>query len=243
MVFSGGEKNQHGVGIMMTVRVYKALQGYLPISDRVIMAKFEGKPANIVIVQLYAPTNDHSDDEVEEFYADVKKALKQVKSGDILIVMGDMNAKVGKEKYSSVVGKYGLGERNERGTHLINFCEENKLVIMNTFFKQHPRRLYTWKSPGDGYRNQIDYLMINERYKNSIKNAYTYPGADINSDHILLVMKMKLKLKIPHKNNRQEKADLQLLKKEDIQAQYAIEVKNRYDILLREELDQSINHT
>ena len=103
---------------------------------------------------------------------------------------------------------------------------------MNTFFKQHPRRLYTWKSPGDGYRNQIDYLMINERYKNSIKNAYTYPGADINSDHILLVMKMKLKLKIPHKNNRQEKADLQLLKKEDIQAQYAIEVKNRYDILL-----------
>ena len=76
--------------------------------------------------------------------------------------------------------------------------------------------------------------------QNSIKNAYTYPSADINSDHILLVMKMKLK--IPHKNNRQERADLQLLKKEDIQAQYAIEVKNRYDILLREEPDQSINH-
>ena len=82
--------------------------------------------------------------------------------------MGDMNAKVGREKYGSVVRRYGLGERNERGAHLINFCEENKLVIMNTFFKQHPRRLYTWKSPGDGYRNQIDYLMINERYKDSI---------------------------------------------------------------------------
>ena len=95
---------------------------------------------------------------------------------------------------------------------------------MNKFFKHRRRQLFTWKSPGDAYRNQIDYLMINERYKNSIKNAYTYPGADVNSDHILLVL--KLKLKIPHKNNRQERADLQLLKKEDIQAQYAIEVKN-----------------
>jgi hypothetical protein len=85
--------------------------------------------------------------------------------------------------------------------------------------------------------------MINERYKNSIKNAYTYPGADINSDHILLVMKMKLKLKIPHRKNRQEKADLQLLKIEDIRTQYTIDVKNRYDILLKEEPDQSINHT
>ena len=112
---------------------------------------------------------------------------------------------------------------------------------MNTFFKQHPGWLCTWKSPGDGYRNQTDYLMINERYKNSINNAYTYTGADINSDHILLVMKMKLK--IPHRNNRQEKADLQLLKKEDIQAQYAIEVKTWYDLLLREKPDQSINHT
>ena len=88
MVFSGGENNQHGVGIMMTKRVSKALQGYLPILDQVIMAKFEGKPANIVIVQLYAPTNDHSDDEIEEFYADVKKPLKQVKSRNILILMG-----------------------------------------------------------------------------------------------------------------------------------------------------------
>ena len=96
------------------------------------MAKFEGKPVNIVIVQLYAPTN-------YQFCADAKKALKLVKSRDILIVMGDMNAKIDKEKYGSVFGKYGLSERNERGTRLINFCYENKLVIMKTFFKQHPR--------------------------------------------------------------------------------------------------------
>ena len=80
----------------------------------------------------------------------------------------------------------------------------------------------SWKS--HGYRNQIDFLIVNEQYKNSIKNAFTYPGADINSDHILLVMKMKLK--IPCLYNRQKKADVKLLKKEDIQAQYAIEVTN-----------------
>ena len=110
VIFSGGKKNEHGIGITMTKKVSKALQGFLPISDRVIRVKFEGKP--VIIVQLYVPTNDHSDDEIEEFYADVKKALKQVESGDILIVMGDMNAKIGKEKYGRVVGKYGLGERN-----------------------------------------------------------------------------------------------------------------------------------
>ena len=80
MAFSGREKNQHGVGIMMTGKVCKALQGYLPISDWVIKAKFKSKPANIITVQLSAPTNNHSDEEIEKFYADVKAALKQVKS-------------------------------------------------------------------------------------------------------------------------------------------------------------------
>ena len=85
--------------------------------------------------------------------------------------MGDKNAKIGKGKVEDVVGEYGLGERNERGDRLIQFCQENNLIVANTFYQHPNRHLYTWKSPGDRHRNQIDYIMIAKRYRNSIKNV------------------------------------------------------------------------
>ena len=87
--------------------------------------------------------------------------------------MGDLNAKVGNERYQYIVGIHGLGRRNERGERLIQFCQENKLIIANTWFQQPVRKLYTWKSPGDISRNQIDYIMFNERFRNCIKQAKT----------------------------------------------------------------------
>lgn len=85
--------------------------------------------------------------------------------------------------------------RNERGERLLQFCRENELVVTNTLFKHHPRRLYTWKSPGDRYRNQIDFIMVKSRFKTSATNCKTFPGADCGSDYHLLVMEHKLKLK------------------------------------------------
>ena len=109
--------------------------------------------------------------------------------------MGDLNAKVGDERYQNIVGMHGLGRRNERGERLIQFCQENKLIIANTWFQQPVRKLYTWKSPGDISRNQIDYILFNERFRNCIKQAKTYPGADMNSDHNPVVVKLNMKLK------------------------------------------------
>lgn len=116
MIFSGGKKHQHGVGIMMSKKISSALQGYIPISDRVIVAKFQAKPLDIVVVQVYAPTSDYPDEEIESFYDDVDKALKYAKSQDVVLVLGDLNAKVGKGKDGDNVGDHGLGTRNERGT-------------------------------------------------------------------------------------------------------------------------------
>ena len=111
-----------------------------------------------------------------------------------------MNAKDGKEKEGKIAGSYGLGKHNERGEKVIEFCKNNDLCIANTMFKHHPRHLYTWTAPkGDEtetkyeYRNQIDYLLVPQRFRN-IMNARTFTGADCNSDHELLVMKMRLKL-------------------------------------------------
>ena len=120
-----------------------------------------------------------------------------MKTDDVLVVMGDFNAQLGKTKYNNISGIYGLGERNPRGDRLINICEENDLWISNTHFKHHPRRLYTWISPGDRTRHQLDFVMIRQRYKNSITQCKTYPGADVGSDHNPVIARITVKLKKP----------------------------------------------
>ena len=101
-----------------------------------------------------------------------------------------------------VTGKFGLGIRNEAGQRLIEFCQENALVIANTLFQQHKRRLYTWTSPDGQHRNQIDYTLCSQRWRSSIQSAKTRPGADCGSDHELLIAKFRLKLKKVGKTTR-----------------------------------------
>ena len=240
-IFSGGQHHVNGVGMIFKKNVANAIQGYWPISDRVLLVKIAGKPFDIAIIQVYAPTSTHSDEELELFYDEVNEACRQVKSSDILIVMGDLNCKVGKGEQGTVVGKYGLGERSERGDVLVQFCEEKNLTLVNTQFMQHPRRLYTWSSPGDLYRNQIDYIMIRQRYKNCVKNAHTYPGADIFSDHNLLIMKLSIKLKIPRKCKATILRDVNMLTDENTYHAYNVAVSNYFSLLNVEPEDQRIS--
>ena len=175
---------------------------------------------------------------MEKFYQDVQQGINYAKSNEVICVMGDLNAKVGSNPYTDTVGKFGLGKINERGERLIQFCEQNQLVITNTCFQQSKRKTYTWKSPGDKTRNQIDYIMVNKRFRNSVKQAKTYPGADINSDHNPVVIKMKIKLKRIKKPQKVEQQDLNLLKQEQYKDKYNIKVRNQYDTLCSEETEQ-----
>ena len=155
-LYSGGDSHVHGVGMFLATSVSECLSGFWPISDRVMLVKLNAKPFNLSILQVYEPTTDHTDEEVEQFYDDIQMGIGQVKSDEVLVVMGDFNAKVGSTREDDIVGSYGLGTRNMRGTRLIEFCKANNLVVSNTWFKHPARRLYTWKSPGDICRNQID---------------------------------------------------------------------------------------
>ena len=110
-------------------------------------------------------------------------------------MIGDWNAKVGSQEIPGVTGKFGLGVQNEAGQWLTEFCQENTLVIANTLFQQHKRRLYTWTSPDGQYQNQIDYILCSQGWRSSIQSAKTRPGADWSSDHELLIAKFRLKLK------------------------------------------------
>ena len=152
--------------------------------------------------------------------------LKQVKPTDILIIMGDFNAKVGDEAHQGTVGKFGLWERNERGERLLQFCIENNLMITNTFFQNPIRLLYTWKSPGDIARNQIDYILVSKRHKNSIKQCKTFPGSDIGSDHNPVLAKVKIRLKKTHKSqNKKEFIDWGKLNVQEEKQKYMINVQ------------------
>ena len=108
---------------------------------------------------------------------------------------GDWNVKVGNQKAPGVTGKFGLRVQNEAGQSLIEFCQENTLVIANTLFQQHKRRVCTWASPDGQPQNQVDYILCSQRWRSSIQSAKTRPGADCGSDHELLIAKFRLKLK------------------------------------------------
>ena len=112
-----------------------------------ISVHFQGKPFNITVIQGYAPTSNAEEAEVERFYEGLQDLLELAPKKDVLVIIGDWNAKVGSQETPGVTCKFGLGVWNEAGQKLIVFCQENALVIANTLFQQHKRRLYTWTSP------------------------------------------------------------------------------------------------
>ena len=153
-----------------------------------ISVRFQVKPFNITVIQVYAPTSNAEEAKVEQFYEDLQDLLELTPKKDALFIIGDWNARVGSQETRGVTDKFGLGVRNEAGQRLIEFCQENALVIANTLFQQHKRRLYTWTSPDCQHQNQIDYILCSQRWRNSIQSAKTRPGADLFSSWLVQIM-------------------------------------------------------
>ena len=130
-----------------------------------------------------------------------------------------------------MIGPFGLGIRNERGDTFAEWCEQNGQAVMNTWFKHHPRYLWTWKSPDEGTKNQIDYITINKRFRNSITQAKTRPGADCGSDHVPVMAVMKVKLRKLKKKKNSEYLEIKKLTEPDIKSRYSIAVRNKYEEL------------
>ena len=128
-----------------------------------ISVHFQGKPFNITVIQVYALTSNAEEAEVKQFYENLQDLLKLTPKRDVLFITGDWNAKVGSQETPGVTGKFGLRVQNEAGQRLIEFCQENALVIAHILFQEHRRRLYTWTSPDGQHRNQIDYILCSQR--------------------------------------------------------------------------------
>ena len=133
-----------------------------------ISVRLQVKPFNITVIQVYVPTSNAEEAEVERFYEDLQNLLELTPKKDVLFIIGDWNAKVGSQKTPGVTGKFGLGIWNEAGQRLIEFCQENALVIANTLFQEHKRRLLTMTSSDGQHQNQIGYILCSQRWRHCI---------------------------------------------------------------------------
>ena len=152
---------RNGVPLIFNKRVRNAVLGCDLKNDRMIFFHLQGKPFSITIIQVYAPTSNAEEAEVEQFYEDLQDRLELTPKKDVLFIIGDWNAKVGSQEST-----WALELQNEAGQRLVEFCQENALVIANILFQQHKRRLCTWTSPDGQHQNQIDYILCSQRWTN-----------------------------------------------------------------------------
>lgn len=158
--FSGPDnESSKGVAISVTPEIDKCVLGYNPVSDRIITLKLNTKPCRMNIIQVYAPTSSSTEAEIVAFYDQLDDTYNSLPKREVNILIGDLNAKVGCTEYDNhlrdVVGRFGLGKRNERGDRWLQFCAANSLSIMNTWFQHHPRRLYTWRNRSQQKPNRL----------------------------------------------------------------------------------------
>ena len=153
---------RNGVVIIVNKRVRNAVLGCNLKNNRMISVRFQGKPFNIMVIQVYAPTSNTEEAETKWFCEDLQDLLELTPKKDVLFIIGDWNAKVGSQETPGITGKSVLGVQNEAGQRLIEFCQENPLVIADTLFQQHKRSLYTWTSPDGQHQNQIDYILCSQ---------------------------------------------------------------------------------
>ena len=204
---------QAGVAILLDRETAKRVTKIVLHSERLILVKLKAEPVDLVIIQVYMPTSAHEDTEVEEIYNQLNDLIEEEKGNENLIVMGDWKSVIEEEKDGKEVGAFGLGTRNEREERLAEFCQQRKMVIANTCFEHFKRRRYTWKRPGDTERFQLDFFLVRQRYRNSVKNACSYPGADADTDHNLMVMRQVVTLKKIGKRRKILKWNLENMEK------------------------------
>ena len=156
-----------------------------------ISVRFQGKPFNITIIQIYAPTKRQR----SWSWTVLWRPTRPFRTNAQKDIIRAWNAKVGSQEIPGITGKFGPGVQNEAGQRLTEFCHENALVMANTLFQQHKRRLYTWTSPDGQCWTEIGYVLCSSRRRSSTQSAKTRLGADCGSDHELLIVKFRLKLR------------------------------------------------
>jgi len=219
-IFNGKCEKGHklGTGFAVHESIIHSVKEFRDINPRITTLTIKTDNFDMVLINAHAPTEDKNEEEKELFYATLEDTFSMSK-GDIKLVLGDFNAKIGREEcHKSTIGNYSLhSSTNDNGTKLIDFALGKGLVVKSTMFQRKDIHKYTWISPNGRHKNQIDHVLINNRFKNSILNIRTLRGADMDSDHLLVGIWMKVKIKKYKKGNLTNKGQTDINKLKDKQ--------------------------
>ena len=241
LLYSGhtedGAPHTEGVALMLAPEAQQALIGWEPVNSRIITAKFTTKKKNIKlnIIQCYAPTNDAEEEKKDDFYQQLQAVIDKRGAKDMTILMGDFNAKIGPDNtgYDNIMGTHGLGQMNENGERFADLCALNQLVIGGSIFPHKRIHKVTWRSPDHVTENQIDHICISQKFRRSWRDVRAMRGADVSTDHHLLITAVRLRLKRYNNvnNNTRKKFNVGLLRSKETQAAFKISLSNRFQPL------------
>ena len=247
VILHSGHDEQHSRGVALIITKDKAntLLEWEPHSDRLISARFNSRHCKLTIIQCYAPTNEAEEDTKDDWYEELQHAVSKVPQHDMLLIMGDLNAKVGAENSNCerAMGRHGCGVMNDNGERLVDFCMNNNCVIGGTIFPHRTIHKLTWKSPDGTTINQIDHIMINGKWRRSLQDVRVCRGADANSDHYLLTAIIKLKLrKVAKQSQHRKHLDIAKLNCPKTNREFVSELRKRSSALVNSAVDPDINN-
>ena len=213
IMFSGmAPEDRHnrrrGVAVVFSERATSAWQTahskFVPVSERILRTRLKSHTGFLSLIAVYAPTNEHGNEaDTESFYHSLQAEIASVAKQDMLLVVGDFNARVGNDAntWRGTLGRFGPTELNRNGEQLLDFCSLNGLVLTNTFFKHRPCHQLTWFHPAQmGHRGHLlDYVLVNQKFRSSVLDTRVFRSTRLQSDHRLVVSKLRLKLKVKRK--------------------------------------------
>ena len=218
------------MGLLLDRITNNCLIEFEPINGRILRARFQTKYFKLIIIQIYAPAEDHNEESKESYYEQLQCICQKIPKYDLLIVMGDFNAKIRNDNkgYEDILGIHGIGVLNDNGQRLIDFCQLNDLVIGGSLFQHKDIHKTTWTASNGLIKNQIDHFCIKRKFRRSLLDVRAYRGADINSDHQLCIVKMEIKLKSTARRSPApiNKVNIERLESSEISNKFTVELRN-----------------
>lgn len=189
-------KHSLGTGFILNKEVKHIIMDFQAVSPRLCYLRLRGKFNNYSIINVHAPTEEKEDEEKDEFYEELDHLWVRCPRHDVQIIMGDFNAKVGKEEeFCAVIGRNSLHSiSNENGIRILSFAASHSMVIGSTLFQHKDIHKATWTSPDDSTYNQIDHILIDSRHVSNLLDIRTFRGANADSDHFLVICKIREKI-------------------------------------------------
>lgn len=237
--YKGTDYGHHfGTGFAFHKNYESCVREFNPISERICIIRLRTKPKKICLINIHAPTENSDEVDKDEFYEEVTRIYDRVPENVIKIMLGDANAKIGKElMFVPTIGLKSVHEEiNDNGQIIISFAASRSLVVSSTTFPHKNIHKYTWKSPDRRTMNQIDHVLIANRYRSSITYVRSYRGADCDTDHFLVICKFCLKLQRASRHfHKTLKFNIEELKDEEKRQKYITEITGKLNERQRNE--------